>query len=201
MASMTKTAGIDLIPHTAGTHPFTVKGSVQSVPTELTATIFLYHALVEASQANTNPGTFYIQGSGEDSNNDNWVDLVKFTVGTAAATTEALTATEPVAETNMAVASTTGFVSGDDIYIQDTTTLAASEFLKVQAIVTDITIELLDGLRVEKDSADIIWAAELFKVQLDITSITRIRAVFIHEGTTGANAHVKAFMITADTIT
>ena len=112
-----------------------------------------------------------------------------------------MTATEPIGETVLAVVATAGFVATDLLYIQDTGTLADSEWARCQEIVANTSINLIDGLTTQKDSADVIWNdANVWAAQLDLTAVTRLRVVFQHEGTTGANVHVKALMVTGDSI-
>lgn len=200
MATITKTQGTTILTHQAVTHPDTVKGSAQDVSTKLSATIFMYHALVEAA-SNANSGSFLVQTTPISSGDEDWLTIAQYTANTGTADTEAMTATEPVAETVLAVASTTGFVAGDLLYIQDTGTLADSEFALCQEIVTNTSINLVDGLTVQKDSSDVIWNdANRFVCQLDLSAVGRLRVIFMHEGATGANCHVKALMVTGDSI-
>ena len=115
-----------------------------------------------------------------------------------------MTATEPIGETTLAVASTTGFAVDDVLYIQDTTTLADSEWARLKTFVANTNIQLIDGLTVQKDSADVIWNdARVWVVPLDLNGIESYRVVWTHEGATGANGHVKvlASHYTLDTIT
>ena len=129
------------------------------------------------------------------------VTVSEFDATISTADTEAMTATEPAAETVLVVASTTGFTANDLLYIQDTTVVADSEWGRCQEIVTDTSINLVDGLTNEKDNADVIWNdADLFVAQLDLTAITRIRTVFQHEGAAGANCHIKGLLVTGDSI-
>lgn len=200
MATITKTADVVVLAHQAVTHPDTVKGSAQDVSTHLGATVVMYHAMVEAA-ANTNPGTFHVQVSPSSSGNEDWATVAKFTANNGTADTEAMTATEPIGETVLAVASTTGFAYSDLLYIQDAGTLADSEWALCQEVVSNTSINLVDGLTTAKDSSDVIWNdANVFVAQLDLTSVSRLRVIFIHEGATGANVHVKAIMTTGDSI-
>ena len=200
MATISKTADIAILAHQAVTHKNTVVGSTQDVTTKLAATILLFHASVEAT-ANTNPGKFLIQVSGSESNNENWVTVYQLDATISTADTEAMTATEAVGEKVLAVASTTGFLANDILYIQDTGTLVNSEWARCQEIVSNTSIDLDDGLTTGKDSSDVIWNdANLFTCQLDLTSITRVRVVFQHEGAAGANCHIKGLMVTGDSI-
>lgn len=200
MASLTKTAGIAILAHQAITHPATVNGSAQDISTKMVATIILFHASVEAT-ANTNPGSFLIQVSGSASGDEDWATLQEVTAPATTSDTENMTATEPSTETVLAVASTTGFLASDLLYIQDTGTLADSEWNRCKRIVSNTSIDLIDGLTNQKDNADVIWNDALVAAfTYDVSAYTRIRVVFTHEGATGANCHVKALMVTADSI-
>lgn len=199
--TLSKTAGTSLLTHQAVTHPDTVKGSATDVSTKIAATVFLFHASVEAT-ANTNAGTFRIEGSASASGDEDWAPLAAVTATATTVDTEAMTASEPASETVLACASTTGFVAGDILYIQDTGTLADSEWNRCQKIVSNTSINLIDGLTNAKDNADVIWNdAETWAIGVDLASVTRIRVVFQHEGATGANVHVKAMMVSLDSAT
>lgn len=201
MATITKTQGTEILTHVAVTHPGSVYGADQDVATKLGATIFMYAGFVEAA-ANTKPGSFFVQVSAASSGDEDWVDVAKFTIGeTGTPADEALTATEPGGETVLAVSATAGFAALDDIYILDAGTLAASEWAKVEQIVSNTSVDITNGLTTGKDSSDTIFgSAERFSLYLDLTAIGRLRVIFMHEGTTGANMHVKALMITGDSI-
>ena len=200
MATISKTQGTAILAHTAITHPDTVKGSATDVSTKLAATIICFHASVEAA-ANTNGGKFLVQVSGASAGDEDWATVAEFTAQATTADTEAMTATEPVGETVLACASTTGFVANDLLYIAHTT-LASSEWARCQEIVTNTSVNLIDGLTTEQTAAtSVIWNdAEVFTCQLDLTAVGRVRVVFQHEGATGANCHVKALMVTGDSI-
>lgn len=179
-----------IIAHAAVTHPNSIEGTAVSVATALKGTIILKHALLEAT-ANTNPGTFRIYTSIDASGDDAWNHLMDIDVSDATAATEAMTATEPIAETVLAVASTTGFAAKDNIYVQDAGTLADSEWHSTNKIVSNTSIDIFMGLTNAKDSSDFIWgSAQQFHVPLDFSGLSRIIVHFSHEGSTGANVHV-----------
>ncbi len=200
MANLTKTQGIAVLAHQAVTHPGTVVGSAQGVSTHLAATIVCFHAPIEAT-ANINPGSFFIDMSPSSSGDEDWVPVAQFTPTTVAAVTEALTATEAAGVKVLAVTLTTGFAAGDRVYIIDAGTLVDSEWGKLEQIVTDTSLDLIDGLTTGKDSSDAVWTqAEVFVAQINLEAIGRVRVYFQHEGAVGANVHVKALMTTADSI-
>ena len=188
--------------HQAVTHPATVVGSALDVSTKLAATLLLFHASVEAT-ANTNPGEFLVQVSGAASGNEDWVTVYEFDATISTADTEAMTATEPIGETVLAVASTTGFVANDLLYIQDGSVVVDGEWGRCQEITGTPTINLVDGLTVAKPTGNscVVWNdADKFVVSLDLTAIGRVRIIFQHEGAAGCNAHIKAMAIYGDSI-
>jgi hypothetical protein len=200
MATISKSYAVALA-HQAVTHPTTVVGSALDVSTKLAMTIALFHASVEAV-ANTNPGKFLIQVSGAASGNEDWATIYEFDATISTADSEGINATEPVGETALAVdAATAGFVANDILYIQDTTVVADGEWARCREIVTDTTIDLVDGLTNQKDNADVIWNdADIWTCQLDLTAVGRVRVVFQSEGAAGANCHIKAMAIYGDAI-
>lgn len=203
MATFTpnKTDSVSVLAHQAAVHPTTIVGSAIDARTKRAALLFLYHGYVEAT-ADTNPGKFLVQvrpDAGDGTATEHWITAVELAAKGTTPDTEAMTATEPVGETVMAVASTAGFVVEDLLYIQDTGTLADSEWAKLRSLVTNTSLTLIDGLTNQKDSADVIWNdASTFIVPLNLNGCESFRVVWIHEGATGANGHVKALAITYD---
>lgn len=199
MANITKSYAVALA-HQAVTHPNTVVGSALDVSTKLGLTLTLSHASVEAA-ANTNPGKFLVQISGAASGNEDWATIHEFDATVSTADTETMTATEPIGETVLVVAATAGFVANDVLYIQDTGVVGDGEWGRCQKIVSNTSIDLVDGLTTQKDSSDIIWNdADMFICQLDLTSVGRVRVVFQSEGATSVNCHIKALAIYGDSI-
>lgn len=201
MAAYTKTQGDVILSHQAVTHPNKVVSSVQTLSTELSATIVMYHALIEAT-ANTNPGYFDVQISPVSSGDEDWATVERHYTFSGTPASENVTTTET--DDSIAVASTTGFAAGDVLYIQDTTTETDSEWADCWKIVTNTSIDLVSNLTNQKDTtplADIVWGnAQRFITRLNLDSIVRVRVVYAHGGATGANSAIKATMITGDSI-
>lgn len=204
-ATPVKTDSVEVLAHQAATHPVTIVGSAIDCRTKRAAVVFLYHGYVEAT-ADTNPGAFLVQvrpDAGDGSVLEHWITVAEFTAKGTTPDTEAMTATEPAGETVLACASTTGFAVRDLLYIQDTGTLADSEWAECKTFVANTSVNLIDGLTTQKDSSDVIWNdAAKFVCGLDLNGVESFRVVWTHEGATGANGHVKALAITydADTI-
>lgn len=196
-----KTDSVEVLAHQAATHPTTIVGSAISCLTKRSVLIFLYHAYVEAT-ADTNYGSFKVQvrpDAGDGSATEHWSTVFTGPSKGTTPDTEAMTATEPIGETTLAVASTAGFAVDDLLYIQDTGTLADSEWAECKTFASNTNIQLIDGLTAQKDSADVIWNdATRYVVPLDLNAGESFRVVWSHEGATGANGHIKALAITYD---
>lgn len=198
MATISKSYAVALA-HQAVTHPATVVGSTLDVSTKLAMSVVLFHASVEAA-ANTNPGKFLVQASGAASGNEDWVTIAEVDATISTADTEAMTATEPVGETALAVAATAGFAANDVLYIQNTT-VGNGEWARCREIVTNTTIDLVDGLTNEQTSSSVLWNdADIWIVPLDLPAIGRVRVVFQSEGATSVNCHIKAMAVYGDSI-
>lgn len=198
--TLNKTDGIEIIAHQAITHPNSVVGSAIDVLDKSAIAILLFHASVQAT-TNTNPGVFLIQISGSSSGNEDWVTIQEYTATISLADREVITAIEPIGETILVVSSISGFDDKDKLYIQDTGTLLDSEWALCQRIVSGPpnSINLVDGLTNAKDASDVIWNdADTWIYQVDLTTITRIRVLFIHEGFAGADCHIKVMGITEE---
>lgn len=192
MADPTKTQDIEIIAHTAITHPDTKIGVEINVAAIRALEITFYHAAVEAT-ANTNPGIFTIYSTPYASGNEGWAEVFSFLTNNGTPETEALTATEPVNEKVIAVASTTNFLAQSQIYLKDGSTLADSEWAELEQIVANTSLDLLFGLAVEKTSSDVAWSnAEKFTYKVNCDSKKRVICIFSHEGATGANVDIKA---------
>lgn len=187
--------------HQAATHPTTIKGTEFDVTGKRAARMYLFHGYVEAA-SDADEGSFLIQIKPEikgSESDEHWTTLASQLSAGTTPDTEALTATEPAAETSLAVDSTTGFVAGDNVYIQDAGTLADSEWGHLESIVADTSLELLDGLTTAKDDSDVAWNdATIVSVLVDLTGVGGLRVVWAHEGSTGANGHVKALVVFDD---
>jgi hypothetical protein len=169
-----------------------LEGTPVAVATFLSGVITVKVANVEIT-ANATGVNVWIQGSFETTGDDAWFDLITFSGTTTAAETEAMTATEPVAETSIACASTTNLVVGDWIYLQDASVVADGEWHKIVKVVTNTSITIDYGLAVQKDSSDFIWTeADVFTAQIDCNGLKRVNVQVVNEAATGSDQHVLA---------
>lgn len=206
MATQTpnKTDSVVVLAHQTAVHPVTIVGSSIAALTKIGVTIFMYHGYVEAA-ADTNPGKFKVQirpDAGDGSVNEHWVTVAEYVVKGTTPDDEVMTAIEAAGVKILAVAATAGFVAEDELYIQDIDTLADSEWAECQEIVTNTSIDILDGLTNEKSTAGsgckIFNDAARFSCFLSLNANESYRVIWSHEGGTGANGHIKALAITHD---
>ena len=192
MADFTQTKHT-FISHQSLTHPGMLEGTADDVSGYLEGLVTVKVANVETT-ANATGVMVWIQGSFDTSGDDGWFDLETFSGSTTAAETEALTATEPVGETTLAMASTTNLTVGDWIYVADAGTVADGEWHKITKVTTNTSIGIDYGLAVQKDSADSVYTeADIFKLHLfSLGGLKRINVLVVHEAATGSNVHVLA---------
>ena len=173
-----------------------VVGTEVDVRSALSASVFVYHALIEA--AANDPGAEYhlqVRGSVTAADDDDWVTAWVFKTRVDSALSTAINATEPIGETAIAVATdrsaTAGFQEGQEIYLQDAT-LADSEWARVRHI--SATVITISGPLVnEKTSSGFVWSyAETFVGSVDLTGVSYMRMLFQNTDITGADVHIKA---------
>jgi len=168
------------------THPGSVVETAVSVAGDLFGKVYVWLGNEETT-ANATAPSVLIQVS-PDSSGNNWVTIAELLGSTTASETEALTATEPVAETVMAVASTTNLVVGDKILITDATAVTDYEFHEIVDVVANTSVTLMDGLAAEKQSGDDIYdQAKFWAFDVDLAGVDRMRMVVVHEAATGSN--------------
>lgn len=196
MADLTQSKS-SIIAHQGVTNPESVEGSAVDVRTALDCLIMCRHAYIEAADPGGIEPTFHVMASldqSADPPEDSWFKVVSFkaTDPSAAPATEAMTATEPIGEKVLAVASTTGFAAGDEVYVQDAGTEADSEWHVVDKVVSNTSIDIFAGLVAAKDSSDVIWAnAQTFRIAIP-GNVGHVNVYYSNEGTSAPNTAVLA---------
>lgn len=214
-ATPNKTDSGVALAHSFVEHPNTLVGAAIDCRTKRAAIIFLYHGYVEDT-ADTNPGKFLVQvrpDAGDGSVTENWITVFEGTARGTDPDAFAPSASESVGATVIEVPSTAGAAIEDELYYQDrnggspTTTgvvtltgaEADSEWCKCRKFSSNTSITLVDGITNAKDSSDQIKNdASKWVIALDLNGIESFRVVWMHEGATGANGHVKADYSTYD---
>lgn len=193
-SSPNQTPYVDILAHQSVVHPTTVIGSGVNCTGKRGVTLFLYHGYVEAA-GDVNFGKFIVQvrpNAGDSNVQEDWVDLVPLPAKGTTPDTEAMTATEPVGETVLACASTSGFAVEDEIYIQNAAVVASGEWNKLRSIQTNTSLTMVNGITNPQDATSIIWNdASKYIVKMELESIQSFRVIWTHEGATGANGHIK----------
>lgn len=203
MATITpnKTDSVVVLAHTNVDHPTTLVGSSIAALTKRSVTIFMYHGYREAGQADTNPGKFKVQirpNAGDGSVNEHWKTIAEYVAKGTTPSDEALDATEPVGETVIALTLTATYVAEDLVYFANATE-ANAEWAEIITVVTDATIEIMNGLTNEQASGTVVFNdATAFVCPLDLNANESYRVVWSHEGAVGANGAVLALAITHD---
>ena len=199
MADYTQSATQNLLAHQAVLLGANAIGTAVDCSTWLLAQITAWLGKIETTANATGP-EIIIQASIEASGND-WIDILRFTGSTTDATTQALTATEAIAETEIAIAATADFLVGSLIYIKDETGVDESEWGEVVDLTTNTNITLMDGLLVQKVANDDLYTqAERFSVLVDCAGFKRLRACFVHQAATGSAMRVKVTAVGATDI-
>lgn len=181
---------LTIISHQSMPHPGTLEGTPAAVATFLSGQIIVKIANTETT-ANATGVMVEIMGSLDASGDDAWFTLGQFDGSTIAAETEAMTATEPVAETVLACASTTNFVVRDNIYVQDASVVVDGEWHKIVKVNTNASVVIAYGLTNQKDSSDFLWTeADIFTFYVNCEGLARVNVLVIHEAATGSNLHV-----------
>lgn len=180
-----------LLAHQAVANPATVVGTAQDVARFDEAQVECFHGFNEA-QINTNPQDFLIQTSLSASGNEDWVTVVTHTTATGTPAVEAFSALEPVGETSIAVVDEADSAAGDVIYLRDTV-VTDSEWALVREVVVNTSIDIVDGLtRAHAATTTSIWTlAEKFIARMNIKAAVRLRVVYMNEGGTAADTHIK----------
>lgn len=192
MADITQ-AKWTIISHQGVTNAASVEGTPVAVADAISALVTMYHAYVEAVDPGGIEPEFHVMGSYETSGDENWFHIATFKCVDpgAAPVTEPMTATEPTGETVLAVTNTTGFASGDLIYVQDAGTEADSEWHLVQRIVSNTSIDIFLGLTNQKDSSDVIWgSAQQFRCSVNCAHLKRLVCHYSNEGSSAPNTAV-----------
>jgi hypothetical protein len=152
--ALTKTrSAVDAIFAAGGSATPATVGADFSIADAYEAQLYIWYS-PGASTATTVTAEARVEISPNTSGDDAWVPFCSLSFGSiASAADEALTATEPVGETTIAVASTTGLTVNLPIFIRNTTTLGNSEFNEIITVTANTSIVLADGLTTEQTAA------------------------------------------------
>ena len=176
--TLSKTQSGVLLAHTQQATATVTRGSAIDVSTKYSLRYFISLGRSVAT-ALTNEVLFRIEGSAKSSGNDEWFPVLQFTSingKTAATATTISDASVSASDTTFTLASGTGIVSGDFIYLRETGTPANSEWVRVDSISgAVVTCEALT--RNHTDGIAVCDLAERFSGDIDCSNLGRIRLV------------------------
>lgn len=170
--------------------------SAIDVSTKIGATIFIHFGR-RAATALTVGCIIRIEASSKSSGDGHWYPLFIYTSDIAAASDEAVSGTVSAGTNVITVASTTGLVVGDIIYI-DNGTIGNSEWGRIKAISANVSVTIEDNLVNAQTGATLYDQAQIFRaVDINCRAIGRLRVVVDNTGTGQAIA-IESHMVTAD---
>lgn len=196
MAAPTKTIRTPLIALASVASAAVSVGTALDVSTLLAGTVFIHFGR-RAATALSVPANVRIEASSVASAHGFWFPLATFVSDTVAAADEAVNGTCNAAQAVVPMASTTGFAISDIIFI-DNGTIGNSEFGRIKALASNTSVTIEDNLVNAQTGATVYNKAQVVAYQLDLTAITRIRAVVDNTGTGQAIA-CEVDLITCDT--
>lgn len=151
-----------------------------------------------ATTALTTAVTFRLEFSPSSSGDEDWVPVQVFTTQIAAAESEAVSGTVAAGQNVVTVASTTNLTVGSIVYI-DNPTIANSEWGRIKAVDTNVSVTLERNLTYAQTGATIYTQAEMFQCHLDLTAIGRLQLVVDGSGS-GQAVAVRAKYSLADSV-
>ncbi len=197
MATITKTIQTALLtPQTVSSNTV-VTSSVLDVSTKFACFIGIHFGR-QATTALTTGVTIRIEGSTKSSGDGLCFVLAQWLTDITAAESEAVNGTVNAGTKVVTVASTTNLVAGDLIAIINGT-IGNSEFARIKSISANTSVTIEDDLQNAQTGATIYDQAQFFSAQIDLTSVTRLRAVVDASGS-GQNTIIEIEIITADSI-
>lgn len=196
MATYSKTQGTSVLSLQSVASGAVLISSAIDVSGKIAATLFIHFGR-RAAAALTEGVQFRIEASSKSSGDGHWYPLFIYTSDIAAASDEGVSGTVNSGTNVITVASTTGFVAGDIIYI-DNGTIGNSEWGRVKSIVTNTSITIEDNLVNGQTGATIYDQAQIFRaIDINCRAIGRLRVVVDNKGS-GQAVAVEAHMVTAD---
>ncbi len=198
MATPSKTAAQTLLALQSVASNTVVVGTALDVSTKIAAVVHARFGRRTASALTTGM-KIRIEASFATSGDNTWNPVAVFTSAIAAASDEAVSGTVDAGTNVITVASTTGLVAGDVIFI-DNGTIANSEWGRIKSIVADTSVTIEDNLVNAQTGSTLRDQAEIYTpVFLDLFGVVRLRAVADGSGTGQATA-VEVRLVTGDSI-
>lgn len=152
-----------------------VASGEQDVATKLAAWISIRHGRT-VTNALALPVRYRVEGRSRASGTGYWTPLAEWQTGIATAETETLQNNESAGATVLEVASTTNLNIHDVLFFKNGT-LANSEWQRIAAKTTNVSITIEEGLRNGQNVSPVYTMAEIFEAHIDLTGIAKLRLV------------------------
>jgi hypothetical protein len=175
MAIVTKTGSIALLPLQSIGSGSTITGTPLDVSTRFSAFLVIHFGRRTAT-ALTAPVDVRVEGSTDTAGDKNWGVLHQFRSVVTVAESKPVSGTVLSGQKVITLANTTGLSLDGFVYI-DNATIASSQFGRIAAIATNVSITLEDNLANNQTGSTVYSLAEMSNPQIDLSNIMRVRAV------------------------
>jgi hypothetical protein len=175
MAIVTKTGSIALLPLQSIGSGSTITGTPLDVSTRFSAFLVIHFGRRTAT-ALTAPVDVRVEGSTDTAGDKNWGVLHQFRSVVTVAESKPVSGTVLSGQKVITLANTNGLALDGFVYI-DNATIANSEFGRIAAIATNVSITLEDNLANNQTGSTVYSLAEMSNPQIDLSNIMRVRAV------------------------
>lgn len=141
--------------------------------------VFIDHGRASSAAFGDNGTKYRIEGSQQASGNDTWRALTTVTCASTACLSVAASADVAAGGGTITVTSGTSIPTRDDLcFWANTVSAGSSEWMRVISASGTASFTILDTLRYAQDSdTNIFTQAEHYALALDVSSLTRLRAV------------------------
>lgn len=200
MATVSKTAGTSLAAWQDVATANVIVGTALDVSTKLAATVFAFLGRNSSSAFTAGWPNIRIEGSAKASGNDAWVPLATFqpVIGASIAATT-LNGAVSANASSFVVTSATNIAAGDMMFLGHTSDTTKYELVRVKSV-SGTTITPEENVTNAHDTGAVASdQAEAYAASLDLTGITRIRAVIDNAGS-GRTIYVQVLCVTGDSI-
>jgi hypothetical protein len=200
MANVTKTTDISLLAWQEVATANVAVGADVSVSNKFAATVVVHLGRKSGTSFTERWPTLRIEVSSKASGNDAWSPAAMFTmsVGSNIASTT-LNGAVSAGATTCTVTAATNIAAGDLLFLGHTTTVANYELVRVKSV-SGTTITFEEACTSAHDNGAVVTdQGETYVAQLDLMSVTRVRAVLDNAGG-GVTVACRAMMVTGDSI-
>jgi hypothetical protein len=168
-----------------------------SVATAIALSVYIHFGRRSATALTTGV-TFRIEASSKSSGDGHWFPISQWLTNKATVGSEAVSGTCNAGQAVILMASTTGFVVGDIVFI-DNSTIANSEWGRIKTVTTNTSITLQENLASAQTGSTVYAGAQMAPITLDVAAHKRVRVV-VDASETGQAVAVEVEAITCDSI-